>query len=264
MPVTWHTANETYAKIISYVGPLNINQAATPPCFRVWLTNGVMEEFGCTLDSLEYYYEPGNGKHLYAWNLDLIVDPLGNQIHITYQQDQETYSSVQYTRSAELATIEYDSPTCRNTSTACTNGGTAPNQWAPLMRVNFAATHNPTHLPNPPSGCNTSTNARCDDPKDLSGSSGLAAPQVMNTFALNDIQVQVRGSGGATWNTLRDYQLSYEQSGPSTITDPSTGKQESAAGMFDLTQIKEFGDDVSTALPIRSLQLYLGRPVLCG
>jgi hypothetical protein len=55
VPVTWHTANETYAKIISYVGPLNINQAATPPCFRVWLTNGVMEEFGCTLDSLEYY-----------------------------------------------------------------------------------------------------------------------------------------------------------------------------------------------------------------
>ncbi len=41
-PVTWHTANETYAKIISYVGSINLNQKATPPCFRVWLTNGVM------------------------------------------------------------------------------------------------------------------------------------------------------------------------------------------------------------------------------
>ena len=252
VPVTWHTANETYAKIVSYVGPLNINQAATPPCFRVWLTNGVMEEFGCTLDSLEYYYEPGNGKHLYAWNLDLIVDPSGNQIHLNYQQDLETYSSVQYVRSAELSTIEYDSPTCLNTSTACTTGGTAPNKWAPLMRVNFVATHTPAHLTNSPTGCNTSTNARCDNPKDLSGTGGLTAPQVMNTFALNDIQAQVRGSGTASWNTLRDYQLSYEQSGPGTITDPSTGKQESAAGMFDLTQIKEIGDDASTALPTRT------------
>ncbi len=179
------------------------------------------------------------------------MDPLGNQIHLTYQRDLETFSSVQYVRSAELATIEYDSPTCQNTTTACTTGGTTPNKWAPLMRANFVASHTPSRLTNTPSGCNTSSNARCDDPKDLSGSGGLAAPQVMSTFALNDLQVQVRSSGTASWNTLQDYQFSYEQSGPSTITDPATGKQESVSGMFDLTQFKEVGDDGSTSLPAR-------------
>ena len=76
------------------------------------------------------------------------------------------------------------------------------------------------------------------------------------TFALNDINVQINTSSenggtynGASWNTLRDYQLSYEQSGPTTITDPVTNKQEQTAGYFDLTQVKEVGDDGTTAYP---------------
>ena len=28
------------------------------PCFRVYLTSGLMEEFGCTQDSLDWYGEP--------------------------------------------------------------------------------------------------------------------------------------------------------------------------------------------------------------
>ncbi len=73
----------------------------------------------------------------------------------------------------------------------------------------------------------------------------------MSAFVLNDIQVQVRTSGTGSWQTLKDYRLSYEQSGPSTITDPTTGKQESVAGMLDLTQVQVFGDDGTTTLPTR-------------
>ena len=79
MPAQWHTSAENYAKIISYVGPNTIQtQAARPPCFRAWLTNGIMEEFGCTPDALEYY-ETRTGDRMTAWYLDLITDPAGNQ-----------------------------------------------------------------------------------------------------------------------------------------------------------------------------------------
>ncbi|MGE5334390.1 MAG: hypothetical protein ACM3N4_06795, partial [Nitrososphaerota archaeon] len=258
--VQWHTANESHAKIYSYVGPLTLqypcnttlcNLPVHPPCFRVYLPNGIMEEFGCTKDSLQWYYVASNQQSDYiaSWNLDLITDPQGNQIHLTYQQDMEPVPGVstslgfKYPRSAELATIEYDSPSCQNAQAACTG-----SSWAPLMRVNFLASHNPRRLTNVVSGCNTGTNLRCDDPLDLSSSGGLGAPQVQSTFTLNDIQVQVRSQGGTPWNTVSDYALSYEQSGPSTITDPVIGLAESTAGMLDLTQIQQTGDDGTSAL----------------
>ena len=53
----------------------------------------------------------------------------------------------------------------------------------------------------------------------------------------------------STWNTLNDYQFEYTQSSPTTITDPSTGLQESTAGEFVLSQIKDVGADGSTSLP---------------
>ncbi|MGH2506706.1 MAG: hypothetical protein ACRDHZ_04735 [Ktedonobacteraceae bacterium] len=97
---------------------LNIGQSVNPPCFRVWLPNGIMEEFGCTLDSLQYYYEAGLGALITGWNLDLITDPQGNQIHVTYQQDMEnwtsptTHQTFTYPRDVQVATIQYDSPSC--------------------------------------------------------------------------------------------------------------------------------------------------------
>ena len=58
-PNTWHTAPETHARVISYVGPNALpGRAAVPPCFRVFLPNGIMEEFGCTPDSLQFYPQP--------------------------------------------------------------------------------------------------------------------------------------------------------------------------------------------------------------
>jgi RHS repeat-associated protein len=250
-PIFWQTAPATHAKVVSYTGPIMLGGLAVP-CFRVFLTNGIMEEFGCTADSLEYYFEPGGtnqGKpYISNWLLDLITDRNGNQIHLTYQWDTEVGIGGQtYPRDAELATIEYDSPTCQNVQAACTGSA-----WAPLMRVNFVASQTPTRLTNTPSNCNTASNTRCDDPLDLSGSGGLAAPTVQSTLVLNDIQVQVRTSGSGSWNTLHDYQLGYEQGGPSTITDPATGKQESVAGMLDLTTFQEVGDDGTTAQPMRT------------
>ena len=252
-PVQWQTAPETYAKVYSFTSNLTLPDGGgvNPPCFRVWLTNGIMEEFGCTADSLEYYYTPGMGDYIASWNLDLITDPQGNQIHITYQQDQENLNvdgtNHPYIQDAQLSSISWDSPSCQNAQTVCTTGGTAPNKWAPLMQVTFNASHTPTRLTGTPSGCNTGTNLRCDDPLDLSAGGNLPAPQAQSDFALNDIDVQV--NNGGTWHTLNDYQFEYTQTGPSTITDPATGLQESVAGEFVLSQIKDVGADGSTALP---------------
>ena len=252
-PIQWHTAIESHTRIYSYVGTNTLpGVPAKVSCFRVFLPNGIMEEFGCTPDSIEYYFVPSNLQSFYIanWFLDLITDPQGNQIHITYQRDianypTAPYTNVQYTRDVVPATVEWDSPACQNTQAACTGSA-----WTPLMRVNFVASHGVARITGHPNGnpCNTGANLRCDDPLDYSGSGGLAAPQVQSTFVLNDIQVQVRTSGSASWNTLRDYQLSYEQSGPWSITDPVTGLKEGFAGTLDLTQIQEVGDTGGTAL----------------
>jgi hypothetical protein len=184
-PITWHTAPETHIKIISYTGPISLGGTAAP-CFRVFLQNGIMEEFGCTADSLQYYVQPnGSGVKYYIanWFLDLITDRNGNQIHVTYQSDFETGAGgVTYPRDTELAAIEWDSPTCQNAQAACTG-----NAWAPLLRVTIAANHVVEHPTNTPSGCNTAGSTRCDDPQDLSGSGGLAAPQIETTNVLNDL-----------------------------------------------------------------------------
>lgn len=267
-PVTWHTAPETHARVIQYTG--TIVPAGQPgahaPCFRVFLPSGIMEEFGCTSDSLQYYFVPGSGSYIANWFLDLITDPKGNQIHITYRQDiaQKTdtdpnHTVYNYPRDTQLATIEYDSPSCRNAQTACSPSGTAPNLWAPLVRVNFVASNVPARRTGTaPTGCNSGTNLRCDDPLDLTGSSGLAAPEVQNTFVLNELQVQVRSNTSTAWSSapiLKDYQLSYQQTAPSQINDPATGKPESVAGQLLLTQLKVVGDDVgttNTALPVQA------------
>jgi RHS repeat-associated protein len=267
-PIYWHTSPESHAKIISYVGPLTIpGMTNNPPCFRVFLPNGIMEEFGCTADSLQYYIEPSGtnaGKaYISNWLLDLVIDREGNQIHYTYQSDLTTgYGGASYPRDTVLSIIEWDSPDCYHApgdpnpvnalNTACTPGGTRPNKWAPLVRVSFAATHGPARLTALlPGICNTGQNLRCDDPLDLSGSGGMAAPQVQSTWILNDILVQVRTSGTGAWNTLRDYQLGYEEGGPKTITDPQSGQQESTAGILDLTQLSVVGDDGATLEPVR-------------
>jgi YD repeat-containing protein len=257
----WHTASESHIKIYSMNSGLTIGMPLSPPCFRVFLQNGIMEEFGCTYDSLEYYYVPGVGDYIYGWQLDLITSPTGNQVQLTYQRDLATITwngqNYTYPRDSELQSIAWDSPTCfggKAASTGCptaAQGGTSPNLWAPLDQVVFNASHAPSDLTNTPSGCNTGTNLRCDDALDLSGSNGIGVPEVINTLVLNNAQVQVNNSG--TWHTLRTYQLYYEQSGPSTTTDPVTGKQESMAGMLDLTRIKEIGDDGSTAYPTTAI-----------
>ena len=230
MPAQWHTSAENYAKIISYVGPNTIQtQAARPPCFRAWLTNGIMEEFGCTPDALEYY-ETRTGDRMTAWYLDLITDPAGNQIHITYQAD----TTEGFPRDVELSTIEYDSPACHDANTACTGSA-----WAPRVQVAFAASHTPARLTGgAPTGCNTGTNMRCDDPLDFTGSGGTPAPSVQSTYALNDIKVEVSPNGNSSWSLIHDYQLSYALSGPNTYNDQNTGKPISTAGLLLLTALQ--------------------------
>jgi RHS repeat-associated protein len=249
-PVAWHTAPEAHARVISYTGPNALpGMAAAPPCFRVFLPTGIMEEFGCTPDSLQFFPQStssGNLDFVANWLLDLITDPSGNQVHVTYQTDTESGTGgIAYPRDAVMATVEYDSPGCHSAQTACTGSA-----WAPLMRVSFQASHSVTHVSG--RSCAASGSQRCDDPVDLSASGGLAAPAVESTFVLNDVLVQVRGSVSAAWNTVRDYRLAYDQGGPATITDPFSGVAQSTAGRLLLTSLTEIGGDGSTALPSRT------------
>ncbi|TMC01608.1 MAG: hypothetical protein E6J41_32670 [Chloroflexi bacterium] len=243
-PITWHTAPETRAKVVSIQSPVNAG-----PCFRVFLASGIMEEFGCTGDSLQWYPGGANGATLYLanWLLDLITDPQGNQVHVTYQRDLATTpGGFTYPRDIVPATVEWDSPGCRDAQTGCTSS------WAPLMRVALAASHAVTHVSG--ASCGPNGSLRCDDPVDLSGRqpAGLPAPLVQSTFVLNDAAVQVRTSGGAGWNTLRDYRFSYSQAGPSQTADPVSGAQESVAGQLLLTRLQEIGADGVAAQPART------------
>ncbi|TME01475.1 MAG: hypothetical protein E6I69_13535 [Chloroflexi bacterium] len=96
-PIRWHTASETYAKVYSFISPITSwppSYGAIPPCFRVFLRSGIMEEFGCTLDSLQYYLLASrpNTPYVANWLLDMITEPDGNQIHVSYVQDQPSGS----------------------------------------------------------------------------------------------------------------------------------------------------------------------------
>jgi RHS repeat-associated protein len=248
-PVAWHTAPETHARVVSYTGPNPLpGMSVAPPCFRVFLPSGIMEEFGCTPDSLQFYpqqFASGPLDFIANWQLDLITDPSGNQVHVTYQTDSEPSIGLAYPRDAVMATVEYDSPGCHSAQTACTGAS-----WAPLMRASFQASHSVAHVAG--SSCAASGNTRCDDPVDLSASGGLAAPLVESTFVLNDALVQVRSSGTAAWSTVRDYRLAYDQAGPATITDPFSGVPQSTAGRLLLTGLTEIGADGATSLPSRT------------
>jgi hypothetical protein len=244
-PVQWHTAPESHARVFEYTGNFGLpGETVNPPCFREFLPNGIMEEFGCGTDNglqpLQYWPWTNGGNYaVNQWLLDLITDPQGNQIHLNYQVDTSTYVNKSYPRDIVLQSIEWDSPNCHNAQTRCTGAN-----WAPLMRANFSASHAVAHVSG--SSCAGANNLRCDDPAASSGNL-----RVQSTFVLNDIQVQVRSSGSAAWNSLRDYQLGYDQSTQTTITDPVTGAAESVAGKLALTQIVEIGDDGTTALPTR-------------
>jgi RHS repeat-associated protein len=248
-PIAWHTAPETHAHVISFASPNALPGMSTvPPCFRVFLPSGITEEFGCTADSLQFYpqqFASGPLDFIANWLVDLITDPSGNQIHVTYQTDQQSSIGLAYARDAVMATVEYDSPGCHSAQAACT--GTA---WAPLMRVSFQASHSVAHVSG--ASCTANGAQRCDDPVDLSASAGLSAPLVESTFVLNDALVQVRGSPTAGWNTLRDYRLAYDQAGPGTITDPFSGVAQSTAGRLLLTGFTQVGGDGVTALPTRT------------
>ncbi|MGH2506995.1 MAG: hypothetical protein ACRDHZ_06230, partial [Ktedonobacteraceae bacterium] len=75
----WHTAPESHAKVqeILFGGY---------PCWRVYLPNGVMEEFGCTDPSREAYPDSQGRMVAYSWKLDMLVDAYGNHVHINYQR----------------------------------------------------------------------------------------------------------------------------------------------------------------------------------
>src|SRR5205807_10413085 len=122
-PVNWHTAPETHAKVIS-IQSANAVAGVPAPCFRVYLPSGVMEEFGCTWNSLQYYLQstpPNTGvPYIANWLLDLVTDTRGNQIHVTYQQDVATGpGGGLYPRDSQLATVEWDSPGCHDSTNAC-------------------------------------------------------------------------------------------------------------------------------------------------
>jgi hypothetical protein len=106
------------------------NNGPVAPCFRVFLPNGIMEEFGCTANALQFYPRPSGtnqgAPYITNWLLDMITDPQGNQVHVTYQGDLVPMQTMTYARDSVMATVEYDSPGCHNAQAACTGSAWAP------------------------------------------------------------------------------------------------------------------------------------------
>jgi RHS repeat-associated protein len=217
----WHTAPESHAKVQEIM-------SGSLPCWRVWLPSGIWENFGCTSDSRHTYVDSHGTTIVWRWDVDLIVDRHGNQIHVTYQSHFNSDNSV---RDAVLSSVEYDDPGCHNATTRCST-------WNPKVKILFTASRIVPNMQLTNNDCLDwpGTNSyRCDDPIDKSGSGGLPVPKILNSYALLNAQVQVNG------NLLREYQFSYQQGHSHTITDPVTGTDESIAGFFDLTKIDELG-----------------------
>ncbi len=268
--MNWHLSTEGNVQVVSFPNPNantsdfpTANYPTKPPCFRAFLPNGYMEEFGCTTDSLQFFVGENpntithNTKLIYRWDLDMIVDPSGNQIHFTYTQlrNQDKSNSASFPIDTVLSTVTYDSVGCHSTTTMCTGGS-----WQPAVQITLNSAYAPTRLVG--AACPTwsstfyvnSQTMRCDDVQGVTG--GDPQPQLQSLQVLNDVQVQVTTTPATpSWHTLRDYQLSYEQAPSSTsyngvtVTDPTDNKGEYVAGYTDLVKIAEIGDDGSTALP---------------
>lgn len=201
------------------------------PCWQVYLPTGIMEEFGCTNDSRESYKDSQGNWDAYSWKLNLMTDRFGNQVHITYQPISVSGD----VRDAVLQDISYDDPNCHNTSTACSS-------WVPHIDIHFDASQAVANRLNSGCGNGTAGQSRCDDPQDLSGSGGLPAPKVMSAYVLNDLKIEMQDNyNPSTYYTLHEYVFSYNQGGPQTITDPSTGQSESVSGYLTLGKIQEEG-----------------------
>jgi RHS repeat-associated protein len=224
----WHTAPESHAKVQEI-------QGSSTPCWRVWLPGGIWEDFGCTPDSKHTYIDSHGTTIVWRWDVDLIVDSHGNQIHLTYQTHSNSDGSI---RDAVLSTVEYDDPGCHNATTRCST-------WNPKVIISFTASRIvPSSQLLTDAGHSTDSaclswagnnSYRCDDPVDHAGSGGLPVPKILNSYALLNAQVQVNGS------LLREYLFKYEQSRPQDVTDPTSGKTESIAGYLDLGEIDQLG-----------------------
>jgi RHS repeat-associated protein len=254
----WRTSTESHAKIVSYTNPTvdctNFPQvdpcgsggySVQPPCFRVWLANGILEEFGCTPDSRQWY--PGSSSqttnYVNAWKLDLIADPNGNQIQFTYDQDMtQNTEGDSYPHDVVLKQVQWDAPDCHNANTRCTGA-----DWDPKMEVLFDHSRAVTHWATGAHECTQSGNLRCDDPQ---GSSKESTPAITPTQVLNEVTVEVAGSG--SFQPLRQYILAYSQGAGATIVDPFTGDEEDIAGYLLLEQVTEKGADLSTTSPTQT------------
>lgn len=257
-PLTWHTAPESHEKIVSYTNPTvdctnfpeqNVCGSGSypiqPPCWRVWLPNGDMEEFGCTPYSVQFFPTGTDGthNHVSAWKLDLITDPDGNQIHFTYAADTAHNShNINYPRDIALSSITWDDPTCHNANVMCSS-------WTPHMEVVFSYNHSVTYVAPGDTACAPNGSLRCDDP--ASGPTE-GTPLITPTEVLNDIKVNVLN--GSTWYHVHHYELAYGLHSQGTITDPMTGSTESLAGYLLLEQVTETGTSDTLSYPIETFK----------
>jgi hypothetical protein len=223
----WHSAPESHAKITQ----VNFNNQI---CWHVSLPNGTIEEFGCTNDSRQSATDAGGVFHPYRWDLNLLVDRFGNQIRVQYQQNRPQHD----VRDSAMSTVEYDDPSCHNTSYASNAVTAGCGSWNPLIKIVFNAETAADTVLAGGTVCDTwspSEANRCDVPADLTSSGGLPAPKAFNTYVLNNILVQ------STGQVLHRYDFSYNQKPAFTIRDALSGLNESVAGYLLLRRIQESG-----------------------
>src|SRR6185437_4144813 len=105
------------------------------------------------------------------------------------------------------------------------------------------------------STCTQSGYLRCDDPQ---GTSQESTPAVTPTEVLNEIDVNVAGSG--SFQLLHKYLLAYSQAAGGTSTDNYNGQSVDTAGYLLLGTVTEYGDSGTLAYPTQTFTYSLAAP----
>ncbi len=80
------------------------------------LTKRHLGEFRLHQRLAAHYVNSSGVTVVWRWDVDLLVDSHGNQVHVTYQVHNNADDSV---CDAVLSTVEYDDPGCHNATTRC-------------------------------------------------------------------------------------------------------------------------------------------------
>ena len=199
---------------ISYLKVTKVTSGTTgQPCFNVWGTEGNYYEFGCTVDSLQYYIDSGGNRVNYRFDLDKVIPANegpgtnGRNMTASYVQDMETSGGHTWVRDAALKQITYGNGATRSGTVDFFYNGPA-NYTDPNNHIQYVTQYTSSYETNCHLPATAATPERCDDPIDRSG--GMADPDVMSTLSLQTVRTYV-GDDSSTSHLDYSYAFAYQE-----------------------------------------------------